>query len=83
MYETSCVGGLILFVTQNDPKTVAALYAQLLATPFKEVSTYWDPYMAFATQQTVEVLASKEELEELDKAFESNEKNKLSKSGYE
>lgn len=39
--------------------------------------------MAFATQQTVEVLASKEELEELDKAFESNEKNKLSKSGYE
>ena len=35
--------------------------------------------MAFASQQTVDILASEEELAELDKAFESNEKNKLSK----
>ena len=34
--------------------------------------------MNFATQQTIDVLASPEELVELDKAFESNEKNKLS-----
>ena len=35
--------------------------------------------MAFASQQTVDILASEEELAELDKAFESNEKNKLSR----
>ena len=34
--------------------------------------------MNFATQQTVDVLDSTEEIVELDKAFESNEKNKLS-----
>ena len=69
---------LIGVFSRRDPKTVSALYAKLLSTPFKDVKTYWEPFMNFATQQTIDVLASPEELVELDKAFESNEKNKLS-----
>lgn len=57
---------------------MAALYAKLLSTPFKDLPNYWDPFMAFASQQTVEVLASEEELKTLETAFDGDEKNKLS-----
>ena len=59
---------------------MAALYARLLSTPFKDLATYWDPYMAFASQQTVEILASEEELKTLETAFDGDERNKLSRA---
>ena len=54
------------------------LYAQLLSTPFKDVGNYWDPYMAFASQQTVEVLGSDEEVSTLVSAYDADARNKMS-----
>ena len=67
MFETSC----------NTPETVAALYSQILSTPFKDIQSYWDPFMAFASQETVQVLATKEELDALESAYEEDVSNKL------
>ena len=54
------------------------LYKRILSTPFRDVGNYWDPYMGFASQQTVEILGSEEEVSTLVTAYDSNERNKMS-----
>ena len=61
------------------PETVAALYNQILSTPFKDVKSYWEPFMAFASQQTVQVLASPDELKMLESAFAEDSANHMCK----
>ena len=65
---------------------MAALYNQILSTPFKDVKSYWEPFMAFASQQTVQVLASPDELGMLESAFAEDVSNHMcrctSKSNY-
>ena len=54
------------------------LYKRILSTPFRDVGNYWDPYMGFASQQTLEILGSEEEVSMLVSAYDTNDHNKMS-----
>ena len=57
------------------------MYSRILSTPFKDIQSYWDPFMAFASQQPVEVLATPEELKLLDNVYDEDPANKMSRLG--